>query len=775
MRKVLSLALVMCVLAVPAYADFAALERSTSSGNIIYDVSSANYLGQDGAALTESSIAALTTEGYSKTGLTADGNTRLILRYQASSAGTVTFTLSDNMRGTQLELLSDRQPITGAVSTTRVGSVYQASAVLTAPETWPSGMTYPRDTFTVTATFTPESGESSQETLTLTLLAPSVVLIHGVFSDNASTFGYDKPDTKGIWSALNNAGVNVISWNYDASKGPKTIISDDNNPLAHTLTDAFNALNAQGIASTRADIVAHSMGGLMARQFLRSDFDTGNKSVLSYKQGMIRRVVTLATPNLGSPIASYLRSKFSDLGQMWQNWQARVLWENLAPVLAYFAYQKYDASDAMEDLSLNSSLIAQLGYPAIPFHSIYGKVSADNDKISDLIDKVESGDVVGLRKLTWLPQQFIDLLTTSKHSSLISSILSENSETLRLRELLTVMFNGEDHDLAVSVKSAVDIFPNYATTAYEGIVNYNHIIITLQEDVAARVLELLKGDTSSFMIASGANAAEYDKAFDAYVSSIKPSVRASDYDISDLIDSSLGLSASSPNIEHLGADDDEPHAQTVTLSVGSAQVFSDDVIVMIDYDDGRSKAFIVEGGNQQSFDKTLWVEPSDTGILYVSYCTVQDGELRVSKEETIVVPPLLYNVSEVNFTSKKLYIHAGEEVKLELIAHTPEGNYEIAAPIFGIAKITAADSSVASVNELGYVKGLKTGITELTAEAEGYTAKITVEVLGASTSSANNGTTSTSNPGSSGGGCDTGFAAAALISAFMFMFRKHSN
>ena len=772
MRKVLSLVLVMSILAVPAYADFAALERSASSGNIIYDVSSANYLGQDGSPLTESSIAAITTAGYSKTGLTADGNTRLILRYQASSAGTVTFTLSDNMLGTQLESLVDRQPITGAVRLTQVGDVYQASAVLIAPETWPSGMNYPRDSFDVTAMFTPDTGESSQEKLTLTLLAPSVVLIHSIFSSNASTFGYDKPDTRGIWYVLNNAGVGVISWNYDASKGPKTIISNDNNPLAHTLTDAFDALNAQGIASTRADIVAHSMGGLMARQFLRSDIDTGNKSALSYKQGMIRRVVTLAAPNLGSPIASYLRSKFSDLGQMWQNWQARISWENLAPLLAYFAYQKYDASDAMESISLNSSQIAELGYPEIPFHSIYGKVSADNDKIADLIDKVASGDVVGLRKLTWLPQQFIDLLTTSKHSSVISSVAAQASDMLRLKELLTVLFNGEDHDLVVPEKSAVDIFPKSATTAYEGIVKYNHMMITLQEDVGARVLELLKGDTSSFMIASGVNAAEYDKAFDAYVSSIKPSVRASEYDMSGLIDSSLGLSASEPQLEYLGADDDEPRSKTITLSVGSAHVFSEDVIVMIDYDDGRSKAFIVEGGNQQSFDKTLWVDPSDTGILYISYCTVQDGELKFSREEQIVVPPVLYHVSGINFTSKKLYVNAGEEVKLELIAHTPEGNYEIAAPILGIARITAADSNVASVDEWGHVKGLKAGITELTASAEGYTATITVEVLGASRSSTDGETTSQANPGSSGGGCNTGFAALMLLSVIALTMKR---
>ena len=108
MRKYLSLALILSMLAAPAYADFAALERSITSGNIITDVLPGYYLGQDGTALTEASIADLPTEGYSKKGLTADGNTRLILRYQASSAGRVTFTLSENMSATQLESLTVR-------------------------------------------------------------------------------------------------------------------------------------------------------------------------------------------------------------------------------------------------------------------------------------------------------------------------------------------------------------------------------------------------------------------------------------------------------------------------------------------------------------------------------------------------------------------------------------------------------------------------------------------------------------------------------------------
>ena len=52
MRKILSLALILGMLTAPAYADFAALERSITAGNIIADVLPGYYIGQDGAALT---------------------------------------------------------------------------------------------------------------------------------------------------------------------------------------------------------------------------------------------------------------------------------------------------------------------------------------------------------------------------------------------------------------------------------------------------------------------------------------------------------------------------------------------------------------------------------------------------------------------------------------------------------------------------------------------------------------------------------------------------
>lgn len=82
-------------------------------------------------------------------------------------------------------------------------------------------------------------------------------------------------------------------------------------------------MNKKGIACTRADLVVHSMGGLMARQFMRNDIDTGNQSEVSYRQGMVRRIITIATPHRGSPWGNYFNGDMLVIGSMWQNWKAK--------------------------------------------------------------------------------------------------------------------------------------------------------------------------------------------------------------------------------------------------------------------------------------------------------------------------------------------------------------------------------------------------------------------------------------------------------------------
>ena len=111
-------------------------------------------------------------------------------------------------------------------------------------------------------------------------------------------------------------------------------------------------------------------------------------------------VVTIASPNLGTPIASYLTGKFEEFPSSWQNWTAKSWWEGVGYILIKaLALREYDVAGMLDDLRLKSSFIAGLGYPGVPFHSIYGKIKADNDKINQLFDDVVNQNIVALSQI----------------------------------------------------------------------------------------------------------------------------------------------------------------------------------------------------------------------------------------------------------------------------------------------------------------------------------------------------------------------------------------
>ena len=770
-RKILVLFCVLSIMVAPAYADFAALERGITAGRIIHSVSDNAYLAGNGRAITEAVIASLSTSDYGKTGLIADGNTRLILRYQSDRAGTVDFSVSPSIAGSKLERLIDRSEITAPVPTTAAGSIYQASVVFIAPETWPETIAYPKGNFTITATFTPsDGGSATSESLTLTLQAPPVVLIHGAFGTNERAFGYTQGTKHGVWQKLEDAGLTVASWNYAKEKSPKELIANNNNGLAKVLAETFDKLNEQGIAATRADLVTHSSGGLIARQYLRNDIDTGNNTANSYGLGTVRRVVTIASPNLGSNVSSYCAGKFDTLPSSWQNWSAKSSWEGLIyTILKTLVFDRKNANEVMEDTSLNSAYIANLGYPDIPFHSIYGKVSADQEKFNQLFEDVINNNIANLKATTWLPEYIVNLLVTANLDT-ISEVLKTLEPELKFRELLGALFGNDDHDLIVSETSAKDIFPSNAVTAFEGMGNHNHILIAQQDDVGERVVALLRGGINNFMV-NTASSSEYDRAFDALISEYSPSksMIADNQDLSQYIDTSLELNVSDPETEYMGAEEEYPVIQSTNLSGLSNTAFSDKIIVRIAGEDGTAKFFLVNASGDNSFNFELWAGREDKGILDISYMTVQDGKVKMSPVKTVAFAPLIGGITTGLSIAGggTIYCHVGDETLLGLVAQTEDGNYDISAPAFGIANYSIADASVAEITNEGRVKALKEGSTEITATADGHTAKVNITVLSSSsavdTTKDISGNSSYGVVGSSSGGCNAGFGAAMLL------------
>jgi pimeloyl-ACP methyl ester carboxylesterase len=120
-----------------------------------------------------------------------------------------------------------------------------------------------------------------------TLVRPPVVLLHGLWAA-------DPPIWTGLKAYLKSNGFNVV--NDDPY--PDDYSFEQNHYVVHAHVDrALAEARQQGLVAKKADVVGHSMGGILIEKY----------GDISY----IRRAVTIGTPHFGSPWANWL------LGNPW--------------------------------------------------------------------------------------------------------------------------------------------------------------------------------------------------------------------------------------------------------------------------------------------------------------------------------------------------------------------------------------------------------------------------------------------------------------------------
>ncbi|MCH8314062.1 MAG: hypothetical protein IID17_13870, partial [Nitrospinae bacterium] len=126
-----------------------------------------------------------------------------------------------------------------------------------------------------------------------------IVFIHGVNGNPRGTWTYKDADPNFFWPeelakdpSFQNA--DVLSFGYKSECGPTLIISE----IAKNLELTLNKLLETGKYKS-LEFVAHSMGGLVVREFILSR----HKHLI--KVVPVTSVITLSTPNLGSGLAKF--------------------------------------------------------------------------------------------------------------------------------------------------------------------------------------------------------------------------------------------------------------------------------------------------------------------------------------------------------------------------------------------------------------------------------------------------------------------------------------
>ena len=137
------------------------------------------------------------------------------------------------------------------------------------------------------------------------LYRPPVVLIHGLWMNSDNTWV-----TTNFANSLACYGFHYAFADYEQHNS-ETFDPCDNkvfgnygiNSIRNTVHKILEEYHYFSIAASQVDIIAHSMGGLMARGFVQQPDYKGKEN---YMKGSIHRLITIGTPHFGGPLSKFL-------------------------------------------------------------------------------------------------------------------------------------------------------------------------------------------------------------------------------------------------------------------------------------------------------------------------------------------------------------------------------------------------------------------------------------------------------------------------------------
>jgi triacylglycerol esterase/lipase EstA (alpha/beta hydrolase family) len=307
----------------------AAVVPITATGQVatynLIDPVVAGLISGSSVTTNVTAIAAATT-GVVK-GAAADGTTQVILRIPASSVGQqFTVTVIDDANSPSSSIANDGgvfelggSPSAAAssvvVTAVAISGGAEAFAIYLAPVNFSRSSS---DNTLSTRSVTLQVTSSSVITgnASVTVARPPVVLVHGLWGSAASFSNFTPLTTDAIfdvnYATYDNAitGITSTTPSYPASDpieanslgfayNASSVLAQINNFIANYRTSA-------NVAAVKADIVAHSMGGDVSRtMYLLSTF-LSNPTFPTFGAGPINKLITVATPHLGTPVAADL-------------------------------------------------------------------------------------------------------------------------------------------------------------------------------------------------------------------------------------------------------------------------------------------------------------------------------------------------------------------------------------------------------------------------------------------------------------------------------------
>lgn len=539
--------------------------------------------------------------------------------------------------------------------------------------------------------FVPVGDTAYTEIFQVSVIRPPLLLIHGLNSD-ASCFNalYDK--LKPLYSEWQMKKVDYQSSNTVSFSMNQNVVRDN-------LFKIFKMYNLNGYVVSKADLVGHSMGGILAR--LHVEY-VNNENV--------HKVITVNTPHAGAHVANF------------------VMGNPYVKNLARAVFWKWDVG-AVNDLQVTSSAIreylnnsSKLGrMNNIPVHAVVSTVTEDAPAI---LDEETKNTVVFYLKLCakYCPNETMRSIAQNALSMGDIMGAAANSVFCGLNTFIYNFFFREGSDYVVPLRSQKGGLPDENVSLFvDDISKAMHTTIQSFDPSMQVVMDLLKAPTTDTRFSMngfhpdtlGYPASGPEK---SYLPCINIPVTAS---------STSPLQGSSNQLRSGDTRDGESNIQVTTNYDAATRTITAICSHSDDVEDMFIMARFSDGNVLLGFKDTTDILIPATYKGNVDVFAIGETATGNVVEDSVAVQVNQYGTTpqSICFTNDTLFMLEQDTVTPMMKCAWTSGDTTYVKPAF------QANGSVLSVaNEA--VVALHGGTTELAAQFEGLTATIPVIVYG---------------------------------------------
>ena len=245
-----------------------------------------------------------------RNGTIADGVSKLILIVESkrSLQFSIKDTMQDNLTNGTLSSLEQASNVNNLSSTTIdnpkniSNGKSVAAAVYTPPESFNQHMGSNR---TINVNISdPNNPASTLLEILIQIYRPPVVLVHGIWRNSDNTWVATEFAKSLACSGFNYAFADYEEHNSETFDPCDKVFGNYGiESIRNTVHKILEEYHYFSIAASQVDIIAHSMGGLMARGFVQQPDYKGKEN---YMKGSIHRLITIGTPHFGGPLSKFL-------------------------------------------------------------------------------------------------------------------------------------------------------------------------------------------------------------------------------------------------------------------------------------------------------------------------------------------------------------------------------------------------------------------------------------------------------------------------------------